>query len=353
MNGKRITIYDIAEKLGMSASYVSRALNNHPAVSQKIKDLVKKKAVELNYKHNSHAANLRQGSSKTIGVIVPHINQSFFSKAIAGIEEACFENNHSLIICQSHESYDKESKAIETLIHQNVDCILISISAETESSACLEEISNHNIHLVQFDRCLDSFDGYKVLNDNKEVSYNAVMNLIKEGYKRIAFIGGPAHLSLFKDRKEGYLNAVKEAGLIIPFNFIVDNALSKEMATAAAAELMALQNSPDAFFTVSDHQSLGVLQMAKSLGIKVPEQLGIFGFANEAFTELIHPTLSSIDQNSKELGKCTANLYFKNIMNGNDKSDTKKKIIKSEIIIRESSTKSANVTAVTSVKAML
>src|SRR4051812_35677372 len=123
MSGKRVTIYHIAEELGMSASYVSRALNDHPAVSEKIKEQVKKKALELKYKHNSHAANLRQGSSKTIGVIVPHINQSFFSEAIAGIEEVCFENNHNLIICQSHESYKQEGQALETLIRQNVDCI--------------------------------------------------------------------------------------------------------------------------------------------------------------------------------------------------------------------------------------
>src|SRR5919112_1742884 len=120
MSGKRVTIYNIADELGMSASYVSRALNDHPTVSKKIKELVKGKAAQLNYKHNSHAANLRQGSSKTIGVIVPHINQSFFSEAIAGIEEACFASNHSLIICQSHESFQQECKAIETLIHQNV-----------------------------------------------------------------------------------------------------------------------------------------------------------------------------------------------------------------------------------------
>src|ERR671927_63104 len=120
MINKRVTIFDLAKELGMSASYVSRALNNHPAVSKKIVELVKKKATELNYKRNSQAANLRQGSSKTMGVIVPQINQSFFSEAIAGIEEACFANNHSLIICQSHESYKQECLAIETLIHQNV-----------------------------------------------------------------------------------------------------------------------------------------------------------------------------------------------------------------------------------------
>ena len=105
MRQKRVTIYDLARELDMSASYVSKALNNHPSINEKGKESVRKKALELNYKLNSHAANLRQGSSKTIGVIVPHINESFFSEAIAGIEEICFENNHRLVICQSHESF--------------------------------------------------------------------------------------------------------------------------------------------------------------------------------------------------------------------------------------------------------
>jgi len=338
MNGKRITIYDLAQELGMSASYVSRALNNHPSVNPKIIEQVKKKASELNYKQNSHAANLRQGSSKTIGVIVPVINHSFFSDVIAGIEEACFENNYNLIMCQSHESFERESKAIETLIHQNVDCILISISSETKSSKYLEEINNHRIQLIQFDRCLDEVDGFKVINDNKDASYNAVISLVKQGYKKIAFIGGPDHLSIYKTRKEGYLKAIEDAGLIIPESFIIDNALSKETAMEVASRLLDLEETPDAFFTVSDHQSLGVLEVAKSLGIKVPEQLGIVGFANEAFTKLIQPSLSSIDQKSKELGKYTANLYFKNILPGNVISDTSKtKIIKTEMIVRESS----------------
>ena len=150
MNGKRVTIYELARELGISASYVSRALNNHASVNQKTIELVKKKAAELNYKHNSHAANLRQGSSKTIGVIVPQINQSFFSEAIAGIEEACFDNNHNLIICQSHDSYEQECKAIDTLIHQNVDCVIISISAETKSAEYLQEILNNKIWLIQY-----------------------------------------------------------------------------------------------------------------------------------------------------------------------------------------------------------
>ena len=324
----------------MSASYVSRALNNHPSVSAKIKEQVKRKADELNYKHNSHAANLRQGSSKTIGVVVPHINQSFFSEAIAGMEEACFKNNHGLIICQSHESFQQECKAVNTLIHQNVDCILISISAETRSSSHMDTARENNIELIQFDRYIENLDSYKVLNDNKEVSYNVARNLITEGYKRVAFIGGPEHLTIFKDRKEGYLKAIKEAGLSIPHNFIIDNALSMEMAVEAAKELLRMKVPPDAFFNVSDNQSLGVLQVADSLGIKVPEELGIFGFANEIFTSFVKPTLSTVDQKSKELGKHAANLYFDNILKGNGSSiKNKSEIVQSEIIIRQSSQK--------------
>jgi len=338
MNNKRVTIYDIAKELGISASYISKALNNHPTISEKVRETVKKKALELNYKQNSHAANLRQGSSKTIGVIVPHINQSFFSEAIAGIEEVCFEHNHGLIICQSHEFFKQECKAIDTLIHQNVDCILISVSAETLSASHLETIKKNKIQLIQFDRCIDTLDSYKVLNDNKEASYSVVKNLINEGYTKIAFLGGPEHLTVFKNRKEGYLKAIKEAGLIIPYNYIVDDVLYSKKASEAAEEILSLKEPPDAFFTVSDHQSLEVFKIAESMGIMIPEQLGIFGFANEDFGEIIKPALSSVDQRSKELGKQAANLYFKKIRNKNEDHPTDKNIIiESQIIIRQSS----------------
>jgi DNA-binding LacI/PurR family transcriptional regulator len=339
MNTKRVTIYDLAKELGISASYISKALNNHPAISEKIKEVVRKKAIELNYRHNSHAANLRRGSSKTIGVIVPHIDQRFFSDAIAGIEEVCFENNHSLIICQSHESYKQECMAIDTLIHQNVDCILISVSEETQSSAYLETVKKNRIQLIQFDRCIETLDSYKVLNDNKEASYNVVKKLISEGYKKIAFLGGPQHQTIFKNRKEGYLKAIKEAGLIIPYNFIVDDVLYAKKATEAITDLLCLKEPPDAFFTVSDHQSLEVFKIAESMNIKIPEQLGLFGFANEDFSEIIKPTLSSVDQKSKELGKHAANLYFKSLLKGDDAElpADKKEIITSEIIVRQSS----------------
>lgn len=334
---KRVTIYDLATALGISASYVSRALNDHPSISEKIKLLVKTTAQQLNYKHNSNAANLRKGASNTIGVVVPKINESFFSTAIAGIEEACVEYKHSLIICQSGESFEKEVAAIEKLISLNVDCIIISISAETKTTAHLQEVENNNIRLVQFDRTADNIDSYKVLNDNREAAAKAVKHLVEKGYKHIAYIGGPEHLSVFRERKEGFLAAIQEAGLIIPWNYITGDALTKEKGKQVATALLTLKQPPDAIFTVTDYVALGVLQAATVMGIKVPEQLGVFGFANEIFAEMLSPGLSSIEQNAKTLGKHAAYCYFRHILTEKGTAIPHKEIITCDIIIRETS----------------
>ncbi|MDP4149986.1 MAG: LacI family DNA-binding transcriptional regulator [Bacteroidota bacterium] len=334
---KRATIYDVAKELGISPSYVSKALNNHPSVGDLIRRRVKEKADQLNYKHNSHAANLRRGQSRTIGVVVPHINQSFFSDAISGIEEVCFARNHSLVICQSHESYEKEGKAIETLIHQNVDCILISNAEETISAHHLRQANKNKIPVIQFDRCLDDFDSFKVVNDNKAVSYEAVRSLIREGYRNIAFLGGPSRVKTFQERKEGFIAAIDEANLPIPYNFIVENALSRERGRQAAMPLLKLPNRPDAIFSVSDYQSLGVMDAAAVLGISIPSDLGLFGFADETFAQLVTPSLSTIDQHSVELGRKAAELYFQHIYQQEQMPETETIVIASEMRIRQSS----------------
>lgn len=342
MKGKRVTIYDLASALGISASYVSRALNDHPSISDKMKKLVKDKAAALNYKHNSHAANLRRGSSKTIGVIVPKINENFFAHAIAGIEEVCFANDHSLIICQSDESFKKEKIAIETLISKNVDCMLISVSLETKTSDHLQEIVQHHIHLIQFDRYFQDLNSYIITNDNHKAAYDATKHLIKQGYSRIAYLGGPNHIAIFKDRKEGFLDAMRDAGLPITDDFVVENALSKEAGARVAGHLLQLEDRPQAFFAASDYAALGAMQAARSMGIQVPQQLALIGFANEEFTELIQPTLSSVDQKSKEMGRCAASLYFTKILDKQADEKPSLQIIDSELIVRESSSVTTN-----------
>lgn len=338
MNKKRTTIYDIAKVMDLSPSYISKALNDHPLVSSKIKEKVQRTAQKLNYKQNSYAANLRKGISETIGVIVPNINKKFFSEIISGIENVCFENNYGLIICQSQESYEKECKAIETLIRQNVDCILISITAETHSTEYLQNIINNGIVLIQFDRYIENFDCFRVINDNELMAYKATKNLIKRGYKKIVFLGWAQQLTINRLRINGYLRALEESTLP---SFIFDNAILKERTVEIATKLLTSCNPPDAFITFADHQALIVLQVAKSLGINVPEQLGIIGSGNDTLTEITTPTLSTIDQKSMELGKQSVDLFFE-ILSKRLKKKTimvTEKIIPAKIICRESTMK--------------
>ena len=337
MSTKRMTIYDLAKELGLSVSYVSKALNNKPGVREEVRTEVLKKAAELNFRHNTQAANLRRGSSRTLGVIVPQINQNFFSEAISGIEKACTENKHNLIICQSHENSDLEETAIETLIHQNVDCILISLSKETQSAKVLEQVLEHKINLIQFDRCDENFPGHRVINDNKDASYKAAKSMIDEGYQRLAFIGGPLHMDLFVDRKEGFIKAVKEAGMQVPDHFIVDDNISKENAFQTALKLLALPEPPDAFLAISDLQALGIMLAITQLGLKIPQDVGVFGYANEPFTEIITPSISTVDQNSEKVGYQAAMVYFDHILKNKESDEIITKIIESDLIIRSSS----------------
>src|SRR5476651_2910153 len=232
-NKKRTTIYDIAEKLNIAASSVSRALNNSNHVNEATKKLVLKMADELNYKRNTLASNLRKGQSKTIGVVVPFINQNFFSNVIAGIEEATYQKGYNLIICQSNESHEKEIQCVNTLMNQHVDCIVISVCVEGDNYDHLQNVIDHGVQLIQFDRVIDELETLKVINDNEQASMEAITHLIEQGYKRIALLEGPQTLNIFMQRKMGYLKALKKFNIPIEDELIIENAWTKELGAEA------------------------------------------------------------------------------------------------------------------------
>ena len=340
MKKKRTTIYDIAEKLNITASSVSRALNNSNYVNENTKQLILKTAAELNYKRNTLASNLRKGQSKTIGIVVPRINQNFFSNVIAGIEDATYEKGYNLIICQSNESQEKEIKCINTLINQQVDCIVISISADSHDYKHLKNVLEHGIQLIQFDRVIDELETLKVINDNEQASFEAVSHLIEQGYKRIALLKGPQNLNIFKQRKVGYLAALNKYGLPVVDELIIENAWTKELGAEATRKLLSLPEPPDAIFaSTSDFSALGVLEVATAMGFKVPDQLGILGYANEAFTELTSPSITTIDQFSVYMGRTVADLYFKEMENKDTLVVPKTISIKPKLIIRSSTSR--------------
>jgi len=339
---KRVTIYDIARKLNLTASSVSRALSNNKNVNENTRQLILKTAAEMNYKPNTLASNLRKGKSQTVGIVVPRINQNFFANVIAGIEAVTYQRGYNLVICQSNELHDKEVQCINTLINQHVDCIVISVAAEGNDYTHLQNVIDHHIQLIQFDRVADTLETLKVINANEQASMEAVLHMVSQGYKRIALLEGPQNLHVFRERKAGYLAALKTSGLPVDDSLIVSNAWTKELGTAAVRELLTLQNPPDAIFASrDDFSALGVLEVATAMGIKVPDELGICGYSNEDFTSITSPSITTIDQYSMEMGKTIANAYFDQMDNkiGNSTNVSKTISIKPKLIIRTSTQK--------------
>ena len=328
MEKKQITIHDLAEILGINASTVSRALSNSSRVSEKTKLKVRNKAKELNYQPNLLASNLRKGKSKNIGVIIPKINRQFFSNIIVGIESVAKKNNYSVIITQTNESYENEVKAIDTFINTRIDCVLASHSIETTDFSHFEKLKNAHIPLVFFDRVPEKFDAAKVVINDFDVSYKTVTHLIKGGAKRILHFTGNRNVNVYKNRFEGYKKALLDNKIEFDESFVISNSISLKDGVKEMGKIVETNNLPDAIFCASDYVAMGVMSILKEHNIKIPDQVAVVGFANEAFCSFIEPSLTTIDQFGVNIGEAAANLFF-------DK-ENKIEIIESELIIRNS-----------------
>jgi len=308
--GKRTTIYDIARELQITPASVSRALNDNPSISAATRQLVKKTAQKLNYKQNVHASNLRTGGSRTMGVVVPRINNNFFSSVIGGIEDVARRKGYNVIICQSDEDTVREKAAVDTLINQNAACVIISLATTTTNVNHLKDAIRHHIPVIQFDRVDEDLKTMKVLNDNEHAVIDAIKHLAEQGYTKIAHITGPQNINIFRERKQAYEAGLKACKLKGSKSWIMEDCLTVEKAKDATLKLLDSKNPPDAIFAAADLAALGALEAARERNINVPRDLGICGYSNEPYTALTTPTLSTINQNSFQMGRTVANMFF-------------------------------------------
>lgn len=337
MDVKKTTIHDIASKLNMSASTVSRALNDYYRISQKTRDLVKETATEMNYKPNHLASNLRTGKGKMLGVIVPRINRHFFSHAIAGMEKVTNPAGYNLIICQTNEDYEIERQSLQTLLNNRIDGLLISISSATKNEDHIISAINENVPIVFFDRILNSLEVDHVINDNFSGGYEVTKHLIEQGYRNIFHFSGPLHINIYNYRYQGYKQAMFEAGIEVTPEMVFEDVLTRAKGEVLAEKLIASKKIPDAIFSASDFSALSALLVFKKYGIKIPLEMGIAGFANEPFTELTEPSMTTLEQFSEEIGKSSARMLIDRIEQGVGKESSKSMTFKPRLIIRDSS----------------
>ena len=335
----QVTIHDIARELNTTASTVSRALQGHPRISESTKKAVKELAKKWKYQPNIVASNLRKGKSNTIGVIVPHINRYFFSSVIAGIEEVANKAGYNIIICQTYEKYDKECSNVKILLNSRVDGILASLAKETKTYEHFEMIKEMGIPLIFFDRVINEMEVSKVILDDFAGAFKAVEHLINCGSKKIAHFAGPTHVSIYKNRLEGYLEALKKHKLKTGKELIFQDTLAKESGYEAVNMMIENKNLPDAIFSASDFSALGAILSLKSHKIKVPGEVAVVGFANEPYTTIMEPALSSVEQHAEEIGQVSAKLIFEEFKSKGESFSPKKIIINPDLKIRESSMK--------------
>jgi LacI family transcriptional regulator len=314
-----ITLKQIAHDLKLSTSTISKALRNSPEISAITKEKITAYAKKLNFRHNPTARALKTGSSKTIGVVLSTIENPFFAEVINGIESAAHENGYNICITQSHGSSKMEKTSITQLIRYSVDGLLISLAAETTDTGYLQSMQNAGLPLVFFDRVAPQINTHKVVADNFAGAYQATLHLLNSGCKRIAFMSSALNTSVALERKAGYLQALADKGLAINESLIrycnQDGESNKEI-DEVVNELLLLNEVPDAIFTATDNISTKVFQCLHRKGIRIPQEIALFGFTNSDLVELTAPTLSSIHQPGFDMGKKAAEMLIALIVNG-------------------------------------
>lgn len=332
---RHITINDLARRLNLSASTVSRALRDHPDISKKTKDRVRAIASKTNYQPNLIAQSLQNKRSNNIGVIVPEIRNTFFSTVISGIEDVAYEAGFTIMVCQSNDTFERETINTRALAANRVAGMLVSTSQETTDFSHLKNVIRQGLPIILFDRVVEELKVSKVIVDDFNGAYRAVTHLVETGRKRIAHLTGSNALYVGRKRREGYEAALRDHGLPIRPEYIVPVGYHEEDGRRGAEQLMKLDEMPDGLFAINDPVALGAFLYLQDHQIRIPEQIGIVGFSDNPNASLVRPALTTVHQPAYEMGKTAATLLLE-ILSGKSPVQEKTVMLDTRLVIRES-----------------
>jgi LacI family transcriptional regulator len=335
MKSQHITIKDIANELGFSVSTISRALKNHPDINEDTKRRVQELAAHLHYTPNPIALSLKNRSSGIIGVIVPEVVHHFFATVICGIEDVAERNGYSLMLVQSSEQLAKEITAVTNIVSGRVDGVLASVSKQTNSYEHFQKLIDTNIPLVFFDRVADAVDATHVTVTDFAGAYDATRHLIEQGCRNIVHFYGPQNLVTFRNRLNGYRQALEDAGLPASHHLTVE-ADSMDEGRRQTELLMQQGATFDAIFAVNDFTAAGAMLALKKAGRAIPQDVALVGFANESITQMLEPNLTSVHQPGFEMGQRAMELLIKQI-NSDEKLPSEHVMLSTTLVVRDSS----------------
>lgn len=335
--GTQTSLSDIAKAIGVSVSTVSRALNNHPDISEKTKTAVKKIAVELAYEPNALALSLVTRSTHTLGVIIPNLQTTFFATMLSGIQHVASQAGFRVVICQSDDLHQTEVANVQALMNNMIDGLLLCHSLETSTFDHIKVQLKRAIPIVQFYRVTMEVETPRVFCEDEEGAFQVTTHLLEKGCRQIGLLLGPLHLMISQRRLKGYQKALKK--FKIPFNArLVSNVDFSMAAVMSSVDAWLKQPVPvDAIFSISDKSAVQVIQYLKKQQIKVPDMVCVAGFGNEYTGEIIEPQLTTFDIRTALIGEAAAKLLLDKIIGRNNSSENI--TVKGNLIVRDSSKK--------------
>jgi len=337
---EKATLKQISKELGVSVSTVSKALNDSPEISEPTKIRIQEFAKLKNYKPNITALNLKNRKTKTIGVIIPNILNSFFAKVFSGIEKVADQLGYHVITCISNESLKKEINTMEMLSNGTIDGFIVSISEESQKNNDFKhftEIINDGTPIVMFDRVTDEIICDKVIVNDFESSVEATQYLINIGCKKIALFSAIDNLSVGKLRTEGYLEALKINAVVIDTNLIILSDRKTDFDSKAVAFFE--KNKIDGIFALDEHSSTAAIKLGLLNGYNIPQDLSIIGFADGVWSKRMTPSLSTVSQHGPEIGEVAARMLIAKLESKDEEYTYTTQVIKTELRHRESSRK--------------
>lgn len=280
MNKKPVTIKEIAKKLNLSASSVSRALHDHPSIGVSTRVKVKKMAEQLGYTPNLAAISFQKGKTNTIGVIVPELSEAFFATAISAIEDIANQRNYTVLFAQSHDDEEKEKKLVEKMLNHRVDGLLISLAKTTSDFSHIDILKKNRIPLVFFDCIPPRRDIHFVVCNMETGTLEAVNYLLKKGHRTIGLINGPSTLYASKERKEGYIKAFTKNRLKYDPSLVIDCDLSEKGTDEALELLLDNKRRPTAIVTFNDYIALYAINHAKKMKMDLSKDIEFVSYSN-------------------------------------------------------------------------
>ncbi|MBI2284849.1 MAG: LacI family DNA-binding transcriptional regulator [Bacteroidetes bacterium] len=343
MKFEAVTIKDIAKALGLSTSTVSRALRDSYEISPETKKKVLEYSEKINYRPNPIALSLKEKRSRSIGIIVCEIANSFFSQTINGIESIAYDKGYNVIIAQSHESYEREVLNVQYLASRSIDGLLVSVSSETQDLEHLRHLHERGFPIVFFDRVVNEMQTHKVIVDNFKGAYDATRHLVESGYKNIAALAGSEYLSITKERLDGYRKALEDSGLSYredQVQYCLHGGMLYDEVENSLNNLLTQPGKPDAILASADKLTTNCMRYFKKRKIRIPDDVALIGFSNLDLTDLLSPSLSVVRQPAFEMGQLSTELLIQQIESKRPVQSFEHRILPPQLFIRESTDKS-------------